>query len=58
MKQVVCDHCGKLITNDDYKEINITIGGYYEVADLCGKCLGELIGKVERYIDGGEQGDR
>lgn len=58
MKQTVCDHCGKLAK---YQDINITIGGYEIEADLCGEHLGELIGIVERFIDGeevGEQGDR
>lgn len=58
MKQTVCDRCGKVIKNDDYKDINITIGGYDEVADLCGTCLGELMSVVERFIDGGGQVDR
>ena len=55
MTKIHCDHCGKVIVNDDYKDINITIGGYNEAADLCGKCLGELISMVERFIDGEEE---
>jgi hypothetical protein len=55
MKQTVCDRCGKVIVNDDYKDINITIGGYDEVADLCGKCLGKLISIVEEFLDGGDK---
>ena len=52
MIQTVCDHCEKIIVDDDYKNIPITIGGYDEIADLCGKCLGELISLVEGFIDG------
>lgn len=54
MKQIVCDHCGKIIVDDDYKDIPITIGAYDEIADLCGKCLGELMAIVEGFIDGEE----
>lgn len=52
MKQTVCDHCGRPLSKYEYVDINIAIGGYDEVADLCGKCLGELISMVERFIDG------
>ena len=58
MIQIVCDHCGKHIDEEKFKVIPISIGGYKTEAILCGVCHGELITKVERFIDGGEQGDR
>lgn len=58
MKQTVCDHCGRPLSKYEYVDINIIISGYEEKADLCGECLGELISIVERFIDGGKQGDR
>lgn len=58
MKQTVCDHCGRPLSKYEYVDINITISGYEEKADLCGECLGELMAMVERFIDGGDQSDR
>lgn len=52
MKQTVCDHCGKVINNDTFKDIPISVDGYKEHADLCGVCIGQLINFVEAYIDG------
>jgi hypothetical protein len=58
MKQTVCDHCGKDDKKSKISVVEIVIGGYETEADLCGVCHGELITKVERFISGGEQGDR
>lgn len=52
MKQTVCDHCGKVINNDEFKDIPIVIGGYKVEADLTAECLGKLIAIVDRYLDG------
>lgn len=54
MIQIVCDHCGKDIEEEKAKDVQICIGGYKTEAILCGVCHGELITKVERFIDGGE----
>ena len=52
MIQIVCDHCEKDIEEEKAKVIEICIGGYKTEAILCGICHGELITKVERFIDG------
>ena len=54
MIQIVCDHCGKVIEEEKAKAIPICIGGYETEAMLCGVCHGELITKVERFINGEE----
>lgn len=55
MIQTVCDHCGNVIEEEKAKVIQICIGGYKTEAMLCGVCHGELITKVERFINGEEE---
>lgn len=57
MIQAVCDHCGKVVEEEKFKLIPIYIGGYKTEADLCGICHGELITKVERFINGEVEND-
>lgn len=50
MTKTVCDHCGK--EERVLSLVGIVIGGYTTEAELCGVCHGELITKVERFING------
>lgn len=54
MIKILCDHCRKEIEEEKAKVIQIGIGGYETEAMLCGVCHGELITKVERFINGEE----
>ena len=52
MIQILCDHCLKEVEQDKLRLVPIAIGGYVTEAELCGICQGELITKVERFING------
>ena len=55
MIQILCDHCHMAIEEEKIKVVPIAIGGYVTEAELCGVCHGELITKVERFINGEEE---
>ena len=52
MVQILCDHCLTVVEQEKIKLVPIVIGEYQTEAELCGICHGELITKVERFIDG------
>ena len=54
MVQIICDHCNMAIEQEKIRLVPICIGGYETEAELCGVCHGELITKVERFINGEE----
>lgn len=52
MKKILCDHCGKEITeHDDYVEYDIEFEGSLYPCDLCTKCKHEICKTIDEEIE-------
>ena len=51
MKRILCDHCGKELTEEpDYVDYDIVLEEVEYSCDLCAECLDEILDYLDSHI--------